>query len=398
MRVEVERTPGPHADGPTRFGLIALLATDAADPVRDVHLVMPGHAETFEEHPFNPIFLDRLRPFAGVRLMDWNAVNGSALVSWVERPTREWYSYSPMTKQVRTDSPAFAGRRELLDAWPEAAPVGGVPLEVQAELANALDCELWVCVPPLADDGYVRGMTRLLGDRLDPDRTLVVEYANEVYNRAFLANKLARHAGGDAESYLARRVGEVYAAVREEVGGGGRVKLVLPHEIADAYLDSPDAPRVDAAIANAYWGIEFAKLMYDQRWGNEGDEFLMDRLAETAMDDLRAKLTPVREKVDRLSAERYPLALWTYEGGSHFHDIWWREDVREATGAATSRLRHHPRTADLYREMFALLDDLGIETNYLFANTGGGFGHLKYPSQDPTDAPKHRAAVEATRR
>ena len=405
-RAEVERTPGTAAEGPERFGLIEIVATDAADPVRDVHLVMPGHAETFERRPFHPLFLERLRPFAGVRLMDWSNVNGSPVRRWADRPPAAWFSYASAARQVRTDAPEFADRRPLLPAWagPSAVPIGGVPLEVQAALARELDCDLWVCLPALADDDYVARAVRLLRDEMPEGRTLIVEWANETWNRAFLPDRLARAAVGDVPwgerdklfDWTARRFAAAYAAARAELGDRDDVRYVVPVETAAAYLALADAPRVDAAIANFYWGIEWTRRAFEEGWIGEPDDALLDRMEATAIDELRGKLTTQRAEVERLSAEHYPLAAWAYEGGAHFQGIWWRDDVQKATGETTRRLLRHPRMAGLYGRMFDALRDAGFTgKNCLFANAGGEFGHLAHPTADPQASARYRAAVEA---
>ena len=398
--VTVRREAGQETEDPRQFGLIEIEATDAADPVRGLRLVMPGHAESFEEHPFHPLFLERLRPFAGVRLMDWNNVNQSAVASWEERPTVEFFSWANAARQVRTDDPAFADRRGLLPGWgePGAVQLGGVPLEVQAQLAVELDCDLWVCLPALADADYARRATRLLRDRMPAGRELVVEWGNEVWNRAFLPDRLARAAvGGDRQAlnrHLTDRISAAYAAVRGEFGPEEGVSLVIPYQLADAYMSREDAPRVDAAISHFYWGIDWVKRSFDEGWHNESDAELLDRMDAQVMEDLREDLTEQRAEIARVSEAYYPVGAWAYEGGSHFHAIWWRKDIQEATGGMTSRLQHHPRMEGLYHEMFGVLRETGFdEKNHLFANTGRGFGHLQHPTQDPADAPKFRAAV-----
>jgi hypothetical protein len=195
------------------------------------------------------------------------------------------------------------------------------------------------------------------------------------------------------EGWLATRMIEAFDATHE------RAQLVIPYQFAAAYLERPEAPKVDAVIANFYWGIEFARTMADEDWGEKPDAFLLAEMEARAMPALEAKLRERRDLIDRLSQAHYPLAAWTYEGGSHFHDIWWNRAMRDKTGNATGRLRHHPAMFGLTARMFEILRQTGFDdTNYLFANTGGGFGHLQYPSQDPQQAPKYRAALEEARR
>jgi len=60
-----------------------------------------------------------------------------------------------------------------------------VPWEVHALYANELDCDLWINIPHLTDDVYVRSLARLLKNTLEPGRKLIVEYSNEIWNEGF---------------------------------------------------------------------------------------------------------------------------------------------------------------------------------------------------------------------
>ena len=61
--MEVEVTPGK--------GAIEILVSevDPEDPVRDMHLWMPGFEDA--SSPFHPDFLERLEPFSVIRFYPW---------------------------------------------------------------------------------------------------------------------------------------------------------------------------------------------------------------------------------------------------------------------------------------------------------------------------------------
>ena len=385
--VRVPRSAGTVGDGIEQFGLLSILATSAEDPVRDIRFIMPGFEDTADSQPFHPLFLERLRPFKGLRMMDWGHTNQTHVSTWDQRPTPNLFSYSMISRFV-----------------PEGE-AGGVPLEVQVQLANAVEADLWICLPAKADADYALKAVELCLAQLDPELNLVVEYANEVFNRAFLANKLAYAEGQkrfpDEKRWtqqgrvLAERFAELYQPIDAAYSGEQRerIDLVVPYQFLWFYKRQEGAPHPDAVIANSYWGIEFTQNLAKQPDVSKlTDVQVLERMEEEVMPELRRKLEKTVEQLHDAYPDDTP-PLWIYEGGSHFHDIWWNKQVADATGAVTSRLRHHPRVGELVGEMIDLCGEMGMPWVYLFASTGGGFGHLEHPSQDPRDAPKYQAAI-----
>jgi hypothetical protein len=65
---------------------LQLRETDPADPVRNLRVIVPGFAETYEKDPWHPAFLQRWQGFAVLRFMDFMLTNGSAVKTWADRP------------------------------------------------------------------------------------------------------------------------------------------------------------------------------------------------------------------------------------------------------------------------------------------------------------------------
>lgn len=141
---------------PTNSGIaLRLDATDPANPIRNIRLVMPGFDKSYVQNPFHPRFIELMRPFGVARFMMWQNVNGSDVTSWDERP-------QTTHKQNFVDK--------------------GVPVEWMIDLANALGIDPWFCMPHLADDDYMENFAALVRDRLDPARKCYIEYSNECWN------------------------------------------------------------------------------------------------------------------------------------------------------------------------------------------------------------------------
>ena len=156
--VQFDYSPGPGGVE------IRIQRTSQADPVRNITVVRQDRLALWEDGAvFNPDFTARLAAFDTLRFMDWMETNNSDQSRWEDRP------------QVGDASWAHHG----------------VPLEVMLALANALGKDIWVNMPHLADDAYVRAFAQLVKAGLDPALRIYVEYSNEVWNFQFEQSRWA---------------------------------------------------------------------------------------------------------------------------------------------------------------------------------------------------------------
>lgn len=136
------------------------IATNPANPMRNIRLIMPGHENTYLQKPFLPSGLEVWNAFKTIRFMNWQRTVGSDIVTWNDRPKTTWMSQ---------DNPR------------------GVALEHMIDLCNAAGKNPWFCIPHLADDNFVTQFATMVHNRLDPRLSVYVEYSNEVWNGAFPA-------------------------------------------------------------------------------------------------------------------------------------------------------------------------------------------------------------------
>ena len=61
----------------------------------------------------------------------------------------------------------------------------GAAYEYAIQVANGLGKDIWINVPALANDAYVRSLALLLKQRLAPGRAVYVDYSNELWNYQF---------------------------------------------------------------------------------------------------------------------------------------------------------------------------------------------------------------------
>jgi hypothetical protein len=160
---------------------LMLSFTGTEGGVRDVRLVPAG---TPAGETLNPLFRAAVSPFGTLRLMDFLATNANPVRRWGERTT----------PAAATQS----GER-------------GAAYEYAVQIANELGKDIWINVPALADDAYVRALAELLHGTLAPGRAVYVEYSNELWNTQFAqtaANReaaVAEAAAGDTTLTKGRR-------------------------------------------------------------------------------------------------------------------------------------------------------------------------------------------------
>ncbi len=116
--------------------------------------------DVLAEQPFDPRFLANLQPFRAVRFMGFQNTNGALTESWAQRTLPERATWA----------------LEHGD---------GCPVEMMVAIGNRLGVDIWVNMPTLADDDYVRRFAMLVRRQLDRNRRVYVEYSNEAWNTAF---------------------------------------------------------------------------------------------------------------------------------------------------------------------------------------------------------------------
>lgn len=306
--------------------------------IKNISVVREEHIALHEVGAlFNPDWIDLIKDLRVLRFMDWQFTNGSAQVSWAERPLVSDYTY------VRR----------------------GAPLEVMLRLAHQVNADPWFNMPHQADDEYVRSFAELVNDELDPARKAYVEYSNEVWNFTFpqsgYAAEMARQTWGSGVGddgwmrFAGKRAGEVSAIWSAVYGAETDARLV---RVIATHTDWPgleqamfreidDVPaRFDAYAVTGYFGHslgndEMAEVVLEwlaesealaqsmaEKEGLSGAEmsaFLQEHKYDVALSRVIAYLR--QNDLAVLSQEIFPtqaaiakaqgLDLIMYEGGTH---------------------------------------------------------------------------------
>lgn len=361
--------------------LLQVQSSDAADPVRDIHVWMPGFETAGKT--FNPPFVERLRPYPVIRFMEWQRTNGSPNVEWSDRPQVEDARYS-------TDK--------------------GAPLEVMLDLVNGLGADPWFTIPHKASDGFVREFAKLVRKRLRPDGKVYVEYTNEIWNSMFEQSAYAREkglaAGLSDDAFLAQlrfyseRAVAVMKIFEEVFAGTDRLVRVAGSQsatpwVSEKILEWKNAHESFDALGIApYFGGAFGK----PETASEISEWTTAKL----LDELQAEIDGKNRDQIAAQAEiakRFGMDLVAYEGGQHLVGFNGAENDDLLTDLFINANRS-PRMYDLYKRhlrhwttqgggLFVAFNDIGSPSKW------GSWGALEYLEQPLAEAPKERALVEA---
>ena len=228
----VSQTPGRMVLDitPQETGIwLKITGVNAANPLRNMHLIMPGFEKTYEQQPFHPLFLERLSKFTTLRFMDWQNTNNSDVKEWADRP---------------------------LTSSPTQGTLRGAALEYMISLSNTLHIDPWFSIPHQASDDYVRQFALLVRDRLDPSLKVHIEYSNEVWNPQFDQAGYARDQGkalGLADDdflaqlrYYSQRSVEIFKIWEGVFGGHDRLVRVMASQAVNTYVGEQELSWKDA--------------------------------------------------------------------------------------------------------------------------------------------------------
>ena len=203
---------------PDKLITLNLAFRGTAGGLKDIKLLRAGY--TSDEQIFTSDFLAAITPFDALRFMDLTRTNNSEIVRWDQR--------------VKPTDPQYAGAR-------------GAPYEVAIELGNRTNKDIWICVPALADDDFIRQLGALVREKLEPGRACYVEYSNEVWNGQFKQYK-QNDAAAKAE----------VAAGENTLNDGGRDtnvhywarKRIAKRSVEIKKLMGADDPRIRVVLAS----------------------------------------------------------------------------------------------------------------------------------------------------
>lgn len=367
---------------------VQIRKTNPQNYIRNIRVLMPGSADTYQKEPFQKDFLARLQGFNTIRFMDWMATNGSKVKTWADRPKLEDASWT--TK--------------------------GAPVEVMVTLCNRLKANAWFCMPHLADDDYVRHFAQYVKANLDPQLKVYIEYSNEVWNGMFEQSKWVeaqakemkigppeRPWEGKAMRYV-QRVGEIGDIWKAELPADRLVRVAAWQAGGGEYwldgmlLAQPAAQgKIDALAIAPY--ITFLIPEKDDKGRDAATvaTWSLDQLFA----ELESKALPESlgwMKTAAAVAQKHQVKLVAYEGGQHLVGVQGGEN-NDAMTKLFQQANRDPRMGALYTKYLDGWKAAGGDTFCIFSSVGpwskwGSWGFVEYYDETEKDQPKYQAIMD----
>lgn len=345
--------------------MMRITGINTSNPVRNMRIIMPGY-DLNTMQVYQNDFIARLRPFSVLRLMDFLSTNGNPQVTWNDR--------------ARSENPIYTSNK-------------GVPYEMAAELGNATNRDIWICIPALASNDFVRNMARVIRDRLNPALNVYIEYSNEVWNGVFPQYQQVVDASQDNPLVLGgdpwTRAGEQTAyklkifsdIFREEFGTGAvRVRPVLAGQAANTYFTEKGLELLERNYGpphNYLYAISSAPYI-SLEGALDLPNLTMDSLFVALNDYLHENIRPWLASWRSL-AQEYGIKHISYEGGQHLVSY---NGVNHELKLAS---QNDPRMGMVINDLIQLWGEYGgdIFTHYSFVgphSQWGSWGLLEHLS------------------
>jgi len=370
-RIEIDVTPSLEGNGI----LMKILHSQKGDHIRNIRVVMPGHETTYKTRPFNPLFVDRLKPFKVIRFMDWQRTNDSHEKTW--------------------------SRRTGISSYTQASS-HGVALEYMIDLCNLVGADPWFCMPHQTDEDYIRQFAVMTRNRLRPENKIYIEYSNEVWNSMFpqytwVEENARTGSHFEKYAYLARRSFNIW----HEVFGDRKDRVIrvvsgqqASPRVIQGIIDFLGPGGMDAMATSAYFGP--GSHGYD-KLRRLGARAKASDVMNLVVDNMRIYEIPAIKRHASIASENH-LRYITYEAGQSVCPY-----PLGSSPAYSQALWDAQKTPDMYRvyrefmgACRAMNIDLFMAFSFVTAQDTkyGSWGHLSRLDQPIDSAPKYRALLD----
>lgn len=398
--------------------------------VRNVKFMRPLYPGAEKAHDPDELWYRPMkelhRRFEWLRVMDFTATNGQNVVSWCDRTLPGRFS-----QQNPAEGTWWQGR--------------GAAWEYAVHLANEEQKDLWISVPLLADDEYVRNLARLIrygsdGKNpytskqknpvwapLDPRLKLYVEYSNEIWNFGFPQwTQLLERTKAEVEKgktnlnfdgstsdgdwntrHWARRLVEVSTIFRDVFGDDAMMKRVRP-------VFSTQLGWADNYLFQGLWFMDAWYNNGDGKqhvetphpvdyyvWGAGGSTYPvgfpeeLEKSKDLTVAEIfqgyrkMVKSWSENQRRDVDYARAFGLKRISYEGGPGLDNI--GGDEFKKANAAKFAAQKDPRIKQVYLDMLRRYAELGGDGFTNFLTTNPTHGVLANYVSKSVDSPKTKA-------
>ena len=267
--------------------------------------------EKYHKHIlFNPDYLNFMRGFKVIRMMNIAGISRNKMTSWSQMP--------------QMDDPTWAGSE-----W-NGIRSRGVPLEVMVKLANKLNATPWFNIPEAADNDLIRRYADYVKKNLRPHLKPYLEYTNEAWNSAFssasytkamgLKQGLDRDRAQAGHKFYVKRSLEVFNIWKQVYGTTQRFTRVIGGwsanpRLTPILLSYMGAHKHIDAFAVAPYFFVHQRNLHEVKSVPDVFRLLKDNKNPYSMDNVYNMLK--RQKVE---TDKFGVKLIAYEGGQHLID------------------------------------------------------------------------------
>lgn len=130
---------------------------------------------------FTQPFLDSFKGLSTIRFINWTKVIGSPEVDWADRTPGNWPVAGAITQAAASSLPYLvppsASCTQYCDWY-----ATGQSWESAIDVANATRTDMWINVPVMATDAYVKSLALLIKSKLDASLNVYIEWSDEIWN------------------------------------------------------------------------------------------------------------------------------------------------------------------------------------------------------------------------
>jgi len=387
---------------------LTITKSNPANYIRDIQVIMPGgickknpfrhilkrkdcgsngpylsFAAHAKEIIFNPDYLNFMKDFRVIRMMNMSGVTRNNRIRWEKRP------------QINQAT------------WGGKEGTRGVPLEIMVKLANLVGTDIWFNLPHRADDDYIRQYATYVSHNLNPKLKAYIEYTNEAWNGIFSQmhyiqqmgfslglDKNKQYAG---YKFYSKRSVEIFKIWESVFGGHERLVRVMGGmstnvPLTHLMLGFEDAYKYTDVLAIApYFFATQAEL---NRVKNVDDVFrlLLSHANKYSVPNI---LKVVKRQAD--AVKKYGVDLVAYEGGQHLVSYGTHRSD-EGPNPFLIQANKDDRMSRLYYDFLKGWKKAGGKLFVAFSaprsyNWIGSWGIKEYITQGVDDAPKYRALL-----
>lgn len=371
--------------------ILMIRQSDENDPIRNMHLIMPGYSSIYATQVFHPDFLKGLEGVDELRFMNWMRTN----YEWADsEPAVDFFDWKNRTKAT-----SFTQSRQ----W-------GVSPEYLVGLANRVKADAWINIPYTASDDYVTNYAKFLNDNLDDNLKVYIEYSNEIWNsgtfrhyqytsRKGLELGLSTDPVTASFAYQVYRSTQIFKIFRDQFADDSRLINVVASQAANSWLGkqlllnsdnskyNPNGMKIDALAIAPYFGV-----ISDPGSNDDVYDVLLSSqqgIYHYTQTWVRANLNKIKEYCNNKGLSDKCVRLVTYEGGQH---------LRSADTTINAKFIEANRTegmGGLFGEMFRVWEAENpgeLFTIFDYSSPFNQYGSWgMYEHQDEMETPKYYA-------